>query len=86
MSQLLMPDGRVVETDRKEEHWPPEFMKMLAVFAMACNDHHLGIVCLQCQQPLSGQNARDDNFWHMECGCRKYIGRNPLPRDMRGSH
>jgi hypothetical protein len=77
VSLLYTPDGGVVNTERKQEHWPLWFMKMLHVFAMNAGEIGLGLHCERCKQPLSGQNADSDNFWHMECHCRKYIGRNP---------
>ena len=85
MSPIYAPDGRVASA-RPEEHWPPEFMKMLAVFAETLHTTKLGIRCEQCKQPLNGHNAREDNFWRMECGCRTYIGRNPLPASARQAH
>lgn len=78
MSILFTPDGGVVNTERQEIFWPPEFMKMLAVFAANCGDIGLGIICERCKQSLRGTNARPDTFWKMECACRTYRGRNPL--------
>lgn len=78
MSVLYTPDGGVVNTERPELHWPIEFMRMLAVFAANCHDTGLGIRCERCKEPLQGHNAKSDNFWRMECACRKYVGRNPL--------
>lgn len=81
---LYAPNGTVLEA-RKQEHWPPEFMKMLAVFALGCTETSLGIVCNICKTPLQGANAREDNYWKMECSCRTYIGRNPMnARERRG--
>jgi hypothetical protein len=77
VSLLFTPGGGVINTERKEEHWPLWFMKMLHVFAMTAGDIGLGIVCEHCKQPLFGKNADADNFWKMECACRTYIGRNP---------
>lgn len=74
---LVDPSGRVIEA-RRDEDWPPEFMKMLAAFALACADTSLGIVCLRCRQPLVGANATQDTAWKMECSCRTYRGRNPM--------
>ncbi len=79
MSLIFTPDGGAVNTERQEVHWPLEFMRMLAIFAANAGDIQLGIRCERCQQALQGHNAKADNFWHMECACRKYIGRNPLP-------
>ena len=79
---LFAPDGNVLRV-RTEEHWPPEFMQMLAVFALSCSDTHLGVFCEQCQQTLQGSNARSDNYWKMECACRTYLGRNPLSTRQR---
>lgn len=83
MGLIYTPDAGVVNTARKEEHWPPEFMKHLATFASTCETTHLGIVCNHCRQALQGANAREDNYWRMECACRTYIGRNPLPTRLR---
>ena len=74
---LFAPDGNVLRA-RTEEHWPPDFMKMLSVFALSCADTHLGIVCERCDQALQGSNAREDTYWKLECACRTYRGRNPL--------
>ncbi len=75
---LFTPDGGAISTERPEVHWPLEFMRMLAIFARNCEDIQLGLRCERCKEPLQGQNAQSDNFWRMECACRKYIGRNPL--------
>lgn len=83
---LYTPDGGVIEAVRPETHWPPEFMRMLAVFAANCGDTELGIRCERCKQMLQGHNAKADNYWHMECGCRKYLGRNPLSTGVRKAH
>lgn len=79
VSLIYMPDGGAISTERPEIHWPIEYMRMLAIFAANCEEARLGLHCMNCKQPLNGTNARSDNFWHMECACRKYIGRNPLP-------
>jgi len=78
-SILFAPDGRAISSERTEVHWPLAFMRMLAIFARNCEDGKLGIICENCKQPLQGQNAREDNFWRMECACRTYTGKNPLP-------
>ena len=77
MSLLWTPDG-TVNTERPEIHWPIEFMRFLAIFAANAEPIGLGLRCERCKEPLNGRNAKSDNFWHMECACRKYIGRNPL--------
>lgn len=82
MSLLLTPDG-LVDTDRVQVEWPPEFMRMLAIFAANCGDIQLEIHCGRCHQPLWGKNARHDTDWRMECACRTYLGRNPLPKVTR---
>ena len=82
MSLIWTPDG-ALDTERKEVHWPLEFMRMLAIFAANCEDVRLGIRCENCKQPLQGTNAREDNFWKMDCACRKYTGRNPLSAAQR---
>jgi hypothetical protein len=79
VSLIYTPDGGAINTERPEMHWPLEYMRMLAIFARNCEDAGLGMHCAKCKQPLQGHNAREDNFWRMECACRKYIGRNPLP-------
>jgi hypothetical protein len=86
MSLLYTPDGGVVNTERQEVHWPLEFMRMLAIFARNCDDAKLGVHCAGCKQPLQGQNSTSDNFWKMECACRTYIGRNPIPDKHRVAH
>lgn len=86
MSTIFTPGGGVIETERPEIHWPAEFMRMLAIFAANCGDIQLGIRCERCQQPLDGRNARSDNFWRMECACRKYIGKNPLSTAVKKRH
>ena len=83
VSIIFTPDGGAIETERPEVHWPIEFMRMLAIFAANCEDAQLGIRCERCKQPLNGKNAQSDNFWHMECACRKYLGRNPLSSRVR---
>ena len=86
MSLIYTPTG-VVNTEREEIFWPPDFMRMLAIFAANCEDIKLGIRCDLCQQMLQGQNAREDTMWKMECACRTYRGRNPLPeRVKQGRH
>jgi hypothetical protein len=78
VSLIFTPGGGAIETERPEMHWPVEFMRMLAIFAANCEAGQLGIRCERCKQPLQGHNAKADNFWHMECACRRYLGRNPL--------
>ncbi len=80
MSPILLPSGREA---RIEVHWPPEFMRQLAIFVVTCTDTQLGVRCERCKEPLQGQNAREDNYWRMECACRTYLGRNPLPSAQR---
>ena len=79
MSLIWTPTG-AMNTERPEVFWPIEFMRMLAIFARNCEDIKLGLRCENCRQPLQGHNAREDNFWHMECHCRTYVGSNPLPK------
>jgi hypothetical protein len=86
MSLIYTPDGAAINTERQEMHWPIEFMRMLAIFARNAEDAGLGIRCERCKQMLQGANAREDNFWRMECHCRKYIGRNPLPTAQKKAH
>lgn len=86
MSLIFTPDGGVVNTERQEMHWPLDFMRMLAIFARNCDDTHLGIRCEDCKQMLQGTNAREDNFWRLECACRTYLGRNPLPTAQKRAH
>jgi hypothetical protein len=78
VSLIYTPDGGAINTERPEVHWPMEFMRMLAIFAANCGEAQLGIRCERCKEPLQGHNAQSDNFWRMECACRKYLGRNPL--------
>jgi hypothetical protein len=78
MSILYTADGSAINTERQEIHWPLEFMRMLAIFAVNCEETQLGLTCGRCDQKLHGANAREDNFWRMECACRTYLGRNPL--------
>lgn len=86
MSTLFTPDGRTIETERPEVHWPLEFMRMLCIFAQNCGDIQLGLTCERCKQALQGHNARSDNFWRMECACRTYLGKNPLSTAQRRAH
>lgn len=79
---LFTPSGTVIR-ERTEVHWPPEFMRMLAIFAANHQDTGLGIICESCHEALTGANAREDNFWRMECACRTYIGRNPIKDKFR---
>lgn len=65
---------------REEVRVPPEYLKMIAVLAETSGQMHLGLHCSRCGQDLSGRNAREDRRWVMECGCRTFIGANPLPK------
>lgn len=80
---LLFTPGGVVNTDRQEVRCPPEWMRMLSVFAETAGEIGLGLHCVHCKQDLQGKNARGDNAWLMECGCRTYVGKNPLPAGQR---
>lgn len=79
MSVIYTPGG-VLNTERVQVDWPPAFMRMLALFAANAEDIQLGIHCARCKESLQGQNAREDTEWRMECACRTYRGRNPLPK------
>jgi hypothetical protein len=80
---LYGPGGGVLTGERQEIAWPPDFMRMLAIFARNCTDTGLGIRCERCKEPLNGSNADSDHEWTMECACRTYRGRNPLARALR---
>jgi hypothetical protein len=77
-TKFWMPDG--VLGTREEIRVPPEYMRMVAVFAETSADIDLGLHCSRCGQDLVGKNARADTRWIMECACRTFIGGNPLPQ------
>lgn len=79
MTQIWTPGG-MLSTERKEQHLPPEYLRMLAVLAETSGDIRIGLHCADCKQDIVGKNARADNKWIMECACRTFIGVNPLPR------
>lgn len=66
--------------ERTEERYPPEFMRMIAVFADTSADTRIGLHCSECKQDFVGKNARADNQWRIECACRTITGGNPLPK------
>lgn len=82
MSQIWTPTG-MVETERQQQTLPVEFMRMIVVFADCAGQISWGLHCSRCNQNISGHNAREDNRWHMECGCRTYTGANVLPQTER---
>jgi hypothetical protein len=63
---------------REEVTIPPEYAKMLAVFADTSSQIDLGLHCSRCKQDLVGKNARLDTRWILECACRTFVGGNPL--------
>ena len=78
MTILYAPSGMPVRM-REDVTCPPEYMKMLAVFAETSAQVDLGLHCSRCKENLRGENAREDTKWKMECGCRTFIGENPIP-------
>ena len=83
MSILYTPHG-AVNLAREEVAVPPEYLKMLAVLANTSADIGLGLHCAKCKQDVRGSNSERQGRWTMECGCRTFVGRNPMqPREGR---
>lgn len=83
VTKFWLPDGGSLGT-REDVRIPPEYAKMLAVFADTSAQMQLGIHCSVCGTDLVGKNAREDTRWIMECACRTFIGANPLPQRPQG--
>ncbi len=79
MAQLYTPHG-VVNLDREEVVVPPEYMQRVLVLADTATDLQIGMHCARCKQDLRGANSTSDGFLRMECGCRTFIGKNPIKR------
>lgn len=79
-STLWTPGGNGSGDDRREVHLPPQYLQMVSILADTSADLSLGLHCSICGQDLVGKNAREDTRWMMECGCRTFVGANPLPR------
>lgn len=62
------------------EEVDPEYLRMILVLANTSTKMGLGLHCSRCGQDLVGKNAEHDRFFTMECRCRVFIGKNPLPR------
>jgi len=75
--QLYTPHG-MVNLDRTEIALPPEYMRMLAVMADTSADVGIGLHCVKCKQDVRGSNTGTDSKWRLECGCRTFIGKNPM--------
>lgn len=78
MSELYAADGSKI-TQQKVVLLPPEYLKMLAVFADTSEDMHLRLVCSLCKEDIGGRNHKGDLRWKMGCTCRSFVGGNPLP-------
>lgn len=65
---------------RQDVVLPPEYMQMLAALAETSSEIDLGLHCSRCHQDLTGRNGHGDRRWVMECACRTFVGKNPLPR------
>lgn len=76
MSLIFTPSG-VVDTERPVIELNPAVAAKLAIFAEVAGALNWGLHCALCGQDVSGQNAREDNQWRMDCGCRTYQARNP---------
>lgn len=73
----LTSGGLVV--NREEVHMPPEYVEMLIAFSKASeHDMRLILRCSMCGQQPAGANAPGDLVLRMVCGCRTFIGANPL--------
>lgn len=60
-------------------------MKILVTFADVVERGHLRIqlICPDCETPLRGSNTGWEQTLSMQCLCREYRGRNPLPEAAR---
>ena len=85
MSVLYTPQGGTIETNRPEVRLPPEFVKMLLVFADAAGMLDLGLHCSRCKTDLRGANGTRASLLRMECACRTFKGGNPLPPSPEGT-
>lgn len=77
MSYLITPSG-IIDTDRTREHLPPEYLRMIAVFADTSSQIDLGLHCSRCGQDVQGSNVLGESRWQMECACRTFVGENPI--------
>ena len=73
MREILIPGRQTVNL-------PPEYLRMLAVLAETSGEVDLGIHCSRCNQDIVGKNGHGDRRWIMECGCRTFVGENPMAR------
>lgn len=76
MSLIFTPSG-VIDTERPVVQMNPHVAVKLAIFAEVAGELEWGLHCSRCKQDISGKNAREENDWRMDCGCRTYVGRNP---------
>lgn len=76
---IWTPNGEVGLT-RQDVAVPPEYLRMLLVLGDTANDMRLGLHCASCKQDVRGANASSDGVLKMECGCRTFIGSNPVRR------
>ena len=86
MSSVLYTPHGTVSLSRDEVPVPPEYLRMLAVFANTSEDLSLGLHCARCKQDLHGANTEHQGQWTMECGCRTFVGRNPMSASPRMGH
>jgi hypothetical protein len=63
---------------REDVPVPREYLRMLAVLAETSAQMDLGLHCSRCGQDLHGANAPADRRWSLACGCRTFVGGNPL--------
>jgi hypothetical protein len=77
VSLIFTPQG-VVDTERPVVEMNERVAMKLAIFAEVAGHLHWGLHCSLCKQDISGRNAREETQWQMDCGCRTYVGKNPL--------
>ena len=71
MSEILIPGRETVNL-------PPEYLRMIAVLAETSSEVDLGLHCSRCHENVVGRNGSGDRRWIMECGCRTFVGKNPI--------
>lgn len=79
MSLIWTPGGSA-NTERQVVQLNAGVLSKMAILAEIAGDLRWGMHCADCGQDITGKNAREDTHWRMECGCRSYVGTNPLPR------
>lgn len=68
----------IIVPNRETVNLPPEYLRMLAVLAETSGEVDLGLHCSRCHENVTGKNGSGDRRWIMECGCRTFIGKNPI--------